>query len=150
MAGKRKPFSATLYSRYDDHAKLAVAHFMGMQGYSLITWDPEGQYGIDLKCVNPEKDHTAWCEVEVRPWCWNEESWVFPTVHFLERKRKYLRKGFFLFALDSHNVRAVVVPASPIAVAIKAGPIAVHNREVADGELFYDIPYDPSWFRRLL
>jgi hypothetical protein len=68
----------------------------------------------------------------------------------LERKRKMIRKDFYLAALDQDFKRAVFVPVGPIVTAIKAGPIAVRNKEIAEGELFYDIPYNPEWERQLI
>lgn len=149
MARKRKAFSPDLFRTYDDVGKLAVANFLGLSGFEHVVWDPEGQYGVDIMAEKPEGAR-VWAEVEVRPWCWNDDGWIYPTVHFLERKVKYLRHGFFLFATDQPCKRAVVVPERAIRQSMKAGPVVVRNREVENGELFYDVPFDPAWIRSLV
>ena len=147
VEGKRKAFSPDLHNTYDWDGKLAVARYFGLKHEgSIEVWDPFGEYGIDLKILMPDGQE-LFIEVEVRPDCWSESIWKYPTVHFLERKAKYLKhEPMYLFALDDTFSHAMVVPGTVVREHKK---IAVPNK-YSEGELFYDIPIGECSYRWLM
>lgn len=142
--GSRKAFSSTLHGRYDWEAKAAVARYFGHAGHKGVIWDPYGQYDCDLAVDTA--DGRWHIEVEVRPDCWLNGRWKYPTIHFLERKTKYLKHdNFYLWALDETMTHAVIIPGSVVREAKK---IHVPNK-YAKGELYYDIPIEQCAYRAI-
>lgn len=142
--GTRKDFSPRLHARYDWEAKIAVARYFGHSGSHAVVFDPYGQYEVDLAVDGP--DGRMHMEVEVRPDCWLNGRWRYPTVHFLERKTKYLKHdNFYLWALDETMTHALVIPGHVVRDAKK---VHVPNK-YAQGEMYYDIPVEQCAYRTI-
>ena len=83
MAGK--PFSKNLYER-DDNAKDQFVDWLKGKGWEA--WINPERYGIDVLAVDIHGvDHKF--EVEVKH-NWKGESFQYETLHYSDRKRKFL------------------------------------------------------------
>jgi hypothetical protein len=135
-AGKR--FDQALHDRYDPPARKAVSQWMKMK-WGIDCIPNPNVYGVDLIALrggNP----VGFVEVEVRGWDYCPHS----TIHLSLRKEKLFQQDlpvlFFALTHDlghAYWMKAEMVKGCPL--------IEVKNREVPNGEFFFDVPV--RWFR---
>jgi hypothetical protein len=130
-AGKR--FDQALHDKYDPPARKAVTDWIQMK-WGLECRENPNVYGVDL-IVYREGNPVGFVEVEVRSWSFCHH----PTIHIAHRKAKLFQQDrpvlFFALTQDlSHAywMKAELVKECPL--------VEVKNREVPNGEFFFDVP----------
>lgn len=127
-----KPFDQQLFDDNDAAAKNRVASFLIKNGYSVN----EGtKYGIDL-VVEKAGIGTIMVEVEVKH-NWKGESFPFPTVHFLYRKKKFFEQPqrVYMALLNSQMTHAMLVENK----TILKGKLVTKDTIYTAGERFYEV-----------
>jgi hypothetical protein len=127
----RKPFSKELYDQ-DDVAKHQVIKLLKANGYDAEV-NPE-QYGIDVLATRDGIDYQV--EVEVKH-NWKGPKFQFPTLHYSERKRKFLSKPdtTWFVTLNHERTHAYFVPGT----ALVEGQVVVKNTIYTENERFIEV-----------
>ena len=129
--GKR--FDQALHDKYDPPARKAVSQWIKMK-WGIDCIPNPNVYGVDLIALR-ESNPVGFVEVEVRGWDYCHH----PTIHLASRKEKLFQQDlpvlFFALTHDlchAYWMKAEMVKGCPL--------IEVKNREVSNGEFFFDIP----------
>ena len=128
-----KPFNQAVHDACDPPARDAVIRYHASRG--RIAKPHPDKYKVDLIIENEFMVPVGYAEIEMRDW----EECPFPTIHVPERKKK-------LFDNDMPTIYFVVSRCLKRAwwcdtKEILASPlIEVKNKDVAEGEYFYDVP----------
>lgn len=140
----RKPFDPVLFAKYDEAGKQKVSDFIEWQWGCTVS--EASKYGIDLVATR-RGNVVGHIEVEVRNW--GQDSCPFRTIHVPQRKAKYLvdHDPAILFAVSSTMKAGYWCNAKKI---LTAPLVEVHNREVAHGEQFFDVPLSQFNFVRFV
>lgn len=130
----RKPFCPVLFEKYDGVGKQKVADYIEWEWGCTV--GEASKYGIDLVATR-RGNVVGYVEVEVRNW--NNHVCPFPTIHVPQRKAKYLadHKPAILFAVNSTMQNGYWCHAERI---LSAPLVSVSNREIEQGEKFFDVP----------
>ena len=129
-----KPFNQQSYDRSDDLCRHYVKEFMLTKGFQFI--DNPNIYGVDL--ISP--DGSVMLEVEHKGKDWTDYAYPFPTLHFLERKKKYVEQGAWFAQVSRYCDRLALIPNTILKTYMSPEHlIQVANTGVSDGECFYDI-----------
>lgn len=129
-----KKFSKELYDQYDSIGKNALAKFLETKGF-IITENPFGKYGIDLKATKGKS--IFYLDAEIRR-KWTEKDFPYPVVNVLERKKKFadIPKSYIVFISNDLTQFAFVSGSVIRKEYLKSNP----NEFVANGENAYKIP----------
>lgn len=130
MAGK--PFSKNLYER-DDNAKDQFVDWLKGKGWEA--WINPERYGIDVLAVDIHGvDHKF--EVEVKH-NWKGESFQYETLHYSDRKRKFLLEpehtAFVTF--NHERTHALIAPG----LVLSSAPTIVKNTIYTKDEKFIEV-----------
>lgn len=130
MAGK--PFSESLYNR-DDNAKDQVVDWLKGRGWSA--WVNPDQYGIDVLAVDLDGNDCQF-EVEVKH-NWRGPNFQYPTLHYSERKRKFLKNpsNTSFITLNHERTHALVAPGEVLSEA----PTIIKNTIYTSNEKFIEV-----------
>jgi hypothetical protein len=96
--------------------------------------NPE-RYGPDL--ILEAEGVERFIEVEVKTNWGNDDTFPFPTVNILERKKKFFGQGAELWMLNITMNRALIITPEDMK-GVEA--VEVPNRYMKSGELFYQVP----------
>lgn len=128
----KKPFSKALHKK-NDNAKMLVIAWLNSQGYDARV-NPD-KYGID---VLAKKDGIIYrYEVEVKH-NWNTDPFPFDSVHFSERKRKYVAKNSFFVMLNSQRTKMLIVDYE----VLRKARIVTKSTFYTNDEKFIEVPYE--------
>lgn len=110
----KKPFSVSHYSQ-DDNAKDLFIDWLKSKGWSAHV-NPN-RYGIDVFAIDPEGNNFQF-EVEVKH-NWKGAVFQYPTLHYSERKRKFLEapENTAFVTLNHERTHAFMVEGSVLSVA---------------------------------
>ncbi len=141
MKGIRKPFSKSLHAKNDPRSREIVKMFFASQRIILI--DHPNKYDIDLLT----EDGKLRVEVERRV-VWKEEKFPFPSIHVLERKKKFFEAGDTHYCIVSKNYDYLgFISSTTISKYMDSKYlIEIPNKFVKRGEYAYDIPIDKFEF----
>lgn len=130
MAGK--PFSTKLY-KDDDNAKDLVIDWLQRRSWSAEV-NPD-QYGIDVIATDLDGDK-HYFEVEVKH-NWKGAIFQYDTLHYSERKRKFLNKpeNTAFITLNHERTHALLVPGDVLAKA----PIITKDTIYTSNEKFIEV-----------
>lgn len=130
MAGK--PFSNKLYSE-DDNAKDIVIDWLKSRAWSAKV-NPD-QYGIDVIAVDLDGQE-KFIEVEVKH-NWTGPTFPFATLHYSERKRKFLGNPdhTFFITLNHERTHALLVPGD----VLEKAPTIVKDTIYTSNEKFIEV-----------
>ena len=133
-----KEFNPEIHSKYDEVARTKAKAFWISNGYSCV--DNEDIYGVDLKVSG--KGRKFDCEVEVKQG-WHGLNFSFETIHIPSRKGKFMKEPttFMIFNAGLHRVAIISRKA-----VLNSPKVVVPNRQVAQGEKFYDVPVSQAKF----
>lgn len=127
-----KPFNQAVHDACDPPAREAVIRFHESRGYYAKPFD---KYKVDLIIENEFMVPVGYAEVELRSW----NICQYQTIHVPERKKKLVENDmpttYFAVANDLKTAwwcTAEDILGSPL--------IEVKNKDVANGEYFYDVP----------
>lgn len=134
MQSVHKPFDKELFDKYDEVGKRKVADFMEWSWG--VTVEEGSAYGIDL-IAKRNDEPVGYIEVEVRNWSGDECP--FPTINVPFRKARLLKEQnpSFFFSVHTNLKVAYWCTAEEILVSPKK---QVANKEVSQGEYFFDVP----------
>ena len=133
MKGIRKEFDQGVHDACDPPARDAVARMIKAHwGLDAVAYE---KYKVDLVVENEFMVPVGYAEVEMRPWV----DCPFPTIHVPERKKKLfdndLPTRYFVVSKDLKKAwwcKVEEILSSPL--------VEVKNKEVPEGEYFYDVP----------
>jgi len=126
-----KPFSKELYDA-DDAAKYQVVKLLKDNDYEAYI-NPE-KYGIDV--IATKDGIKYYVEVEVKH-NWKGPKFQYPTLHYADRKRKFLDKPevTWFVTLNHERTHAYLVPGT----ALADGQIVVKNTIYTENEKFMEV-----------
>lgn len=137
-----KEFNPHTHSQYDVKAREKAKRFWISRGYSCT--DNPDQYGVDLMIEG--KGRKFFCEVEVKQ-SWHGLTFNYETLHIPLRKAKFLTKPTVFMVFNASLHMAALVSRT----AVKNAPRKeVPNREIAQGERFFDVPAEQATFLNLI
>ena len=130
---RTKPFNQKVHDACDPPAREAVSRYIKAT-WDMNAWHNPDQYAVDL-IIEKNKELIGYAEIEMRDW----DHCPFKTIHIPKRKDK-------LFNNDKRTIYFVVSRGISKAWYIDTDVIknsSVHeipNKEVSQGEYFYDVP----------
>jgi hypothetical protein len=130
---RTKPFNQKVHDACDPPAREAVSRYIKAT-WDMNAWHNPDQYAVDL-IIEKNKELIGYAEIEMRDW----DHCPFKTIHIPKRKDK-------LFSNDKRTIYFVVSRGISKAWYIDTDVIknsSVHeipNKEVSQGEYFYDVP----------
>lgn len=130
---RTKPFNQKVHDACDPPAREAVSKYIKAT-WDMNAWHNPDQYAVDL-IIEKNKKLIGYAEIEMRDW----DHCPFKTIHIPKRKDK-------LFNNDKRTIYFVVSRGISKAWYIDTDVIknsSVHeipNKEVSQGEYFYDVP----------
>ena len=130
---RTKPFNQKVHDACDPPAREAVSKYIKAT-WDMNAWHNPDQYAVDL-IIEKNKELIGYAEIEMRDW----DHCPFKTIHIPKRKDK-------LFNNDKRTIYFVVSRGMSKAWYIDTDVIknsSVHeipNKEVSQGEYFYDVP----------
>ena len=130
---RTKPFNQKVHDACDPPAREAVSKYIKAT-WDMNAWHNPDQYAVDL-IIEKNKELIGYAEIEMRDW----DHCPFKTIHIPKRKDK-------LFNNDKRTIYFVVSRGISKAWYIDTDVIknsSVHeipNKEVSQGEYFYDVP----------
>ena len=145
MDTERKPFNQETFDKNDEVARKVVKRFLLTKGIEAT--DNPKKHGIDLVIPKEESDKNprlagVTYEVERRS-IWARE-WPYSTVHIPERKTKFLQNKMVYAVVNKQLDSILFCPAEEI----RDCPLReIPNKAVAQGEYFYDVPFE-KWTMR--
>lgn len=129
-----KPFSQSLFDRYDRAGRNAMFDYLADLGWDVE--DNPDPYGVDLLCS--ANNRTLEVEVEVKVY-W-QDRFPFKTLHIPHRKLKFAKDNTIFAILSGDLTRAALVSGRDVA---SAGLVEKFTSQTGDKQdLFLEIPLD--------
>lgn len=129
-----KPFSQSLFARYDKAAKNAMIDYLTDLGWD-VRENPD-QYGIDLLCTSDSRA----IEVEVEVKVYWQDRFPFKTLHIPFRKAKFANDDSVFAILSNDLTRAALVSGRNL---LGCTVVEKLTRETGDKQdKFFEVPLD--------
>jgi len=128
-----KPFNQKVHDVCDTPAREAVSKYIKVT-WGLNAWHNPDQYAVDL-IIEKDKKLVGYAEIEMRDW----DNVPFKTIHIPKRKDKLFNnnKRTMYFVVSRGMTKAWYINTDVIKnSSVKEIP----NKEVSQGEYFYDVP----------
>jgi len=129
-----KPFSNSLYNKYDEPARAFVKKIYNDLG--IIAQDNPDKYGIDL-ILYKDNNKIGYAEVECCA-SWNMPIYPYKSLHVPIRKEKFFKLDLpsEYWQVSNTFSRALHIDGEQI---LKSPVIVVPNKYVLSNERFYDV-----------
>jgi hypothetical protein len=130
---KTKPFDQKAHDVCDPPARQAVINFIYKYWGLNATHNPD-KYAVDL-IIHNKLNNIGYAEIEMRDW----DDCPFRTIHIPQRKKKLFDndKKTIYFVVSASLKRLWYCDVSNI---LESPLVEVPNKEVKEGEFFYDVP----------
>ena len=128
-----KPFSQSLHDLCDPPARDAIIKYVKDTWDLKASYNPN-QYGVDL-IIERGNDVVGFAEIEMRDW----DRCPFKTIHIPKRKDKLLYNNMptIYFVVSRDIKRSWYIDSQLIK---NSSVFEIPNRDVSQGEYFYDVP----------
>jgi hypothetical protein len=130
---KTKPFNQQTHDACDPPAREAVSKYIKAT-WNMNAWHNPNQYAVDL-IIEKDKQLVGYAEIEMRDW----DHCPFRTIHIPKRKDKLFNndKKTIYFVVSRGISRAWYIDSQVIK---NSSVMEIPNKEVSQGEYFYDVP----------
>ena len=132
-------FVQSEYDKYDKLGRKLLVEFLVNHGWT-VTPKEEEDYLIDIVASKDGKiEHF---EVEMKKTKFtSEEDFPFPTVSFLERKKKFHKDHYFFYVIiSSINYGALIIRSDKIYNKIYSEVLDINTKERSGVDYFYRVP----------
>lgn len=142
----RKPFDPVLHERTHDLSITAMKKWVvKMDCRNCVDETATNQYGFDGSFIDVD-GVKYYCELALRlNWEYGRKPFPFDTIHYEERKIRYLKEPYcslkWIYMVVRQDGAGVCVLLDPVP-ALKARPVVTKPNRLCDdpnGENFYDI-----------
>ena len=136
-AGK---FVESSYHKNNDFAINIINQFLIRRGYTIIQKQTE-DYGIDIKAID-KNGKIQFFEAEVKSGrsFTTRDSFPFPTVSFLARKKKWKDIGFWYIIVCKETDYALVANSNDIFLDEYLETIDINTQDRKGKDYFYRVP----------
>ena len=143
--GTRKPFEQSVFNQTDDIAKTTGIQLYNTLFNNVDTRENPDPYGIDLLIHNKETNEIIGAaEVEIKL-VW-EGKFKYKSLHFPERKSKFIAGSTYFTVFDKHLTQCFIVTGETLA---KSRLKEVKNYKIKEGEYFFDVPIENCFYYNL-
>lgn len=139
----RKPFEPEVFKATDLPAREAGIKLFNNIFPGITAVNNSDKYGVDLLLLNEKNEVVGAAEVEVKL-VWGSE-FRFTTLHFPERKRKFICGSTYFVVFNKSLTDCFVVEGHELQ---KSNIIEVKNYKVPAGEYFFDVPISKCYYYR--
>ena len=133
-----KVFHKSTFNKYDEPARAKAKQFWSSQGYTCT--DHVDEFDVDLVVEKDKK--RFYCEVGVKT-TWHGQEFSYDTLHIPARKAKFLSQPTQFMVFNNSMTRAAIVGRNKV---LRSPSVEVPNRNIAFGEMFFDIPKKDLFF----
>ena len=132
-------FVQSQYDKYDKLGRALLVDFLVNHGWKVEPKEKE-DYKIDI--VATKNGNTEYFEVEMKNTSFTcEEDFPFPTVSFLERKKKFHKDHYFFYVIiSSKTYGAVMIRSDKIYNANYLDVLDINTSERSGTDYFYRVP----------
>jgi hypothetical protein len=130
---RTKPFNQHTHDVCDPPAREAVSKYIKAT-WDMNAWHNPNQYAVDL-IIEKDKQLVGYAEIEMRDW----DHCPFRTIHVPKRKDKLFNndKRTIYFVVSRGISKAWYIDSQVIK---NSSVMEIPNKEVSQGEYFYDVP----------
>jgi len=132
-------FVKSQYDKYDKLGRLLLVDFLVHYGWSIVPKEEE-DYKIDI--VASKDDRVVHFEVEMKNTKFTcEEDFPYPTVSFLERKKKFHKDHYFFYTIiSSITYGALMIRSDKIYSKDYLEVLDINTKERSGTDYFYRVP----------
>ena len=143
-AGK---FVESSYDRNNSFAIDIINKFLIDKGYTIV--EKVEDYGIDIEATKDGKTHMFEAEVKTGRSFTTRDSFPFPTVSFLARKKKWKDIGFWYIIVCKETNYALVANSNDIFKDEYLETLIINTEERKGVDNFYRVPKDKCKFFKI-
>ena len=133
----RKPFEQNVFNLTDAPAREAGKFLLDNLFPNISTIDNPDKYGIDLLLTSKDDPKVLMGAAEVEVKLVWKGSFNYQTLHFPERKKKFIKGSTYFIIFNKDLTECFLVPGFDV---LASPLVEVSNYKIKSGEKFFDVP----------